>query len=116
MKIPVVSRPKPSQVAESDAADAVLTGVGRYDGWSRGALLLGQVDLFAPVGLREDAVDLVQVAHGLEQGAEAEVSRGSERTPAMGTVAERRQARARTVVYNPIPSFAASSNSVAART
>ena len=41
---------------------------------------MGQVDLFAPVGLQEDAVDLLQVdgfgavAHGLEHGAEAEVS------------------------------------------
>ncbi len=61
--------------------------------------LLGQVDLLAPVGLEEDAVDLLQVdgfgavAHGLEQGTEAASNS-----------------------YNPIPSFAASSNSVAPRT
>lgn len=42
--------------------------------------LLGQVDLPAPVGLQEDAVDLLEVdgfgavAHGLEQDAQAEVS------------------------------------------
>ena len=40
-----------------------------------------QVDLLAPVGLKQDAVDLLEldgfgaVAHGLEQGAKTEISR-----------------------------------------